>query len=203
MEIIKVCADPFPPYQYIDEDGQMKGTDYEMVMRRLRLAGYEPEMCIAPWSRIYPEFERGEQDVLFQAQDSPERLEKFWLSKLLRYAETEVVTMKSELQGLDSYKQLENYKVGVIADFANGPEIDGLPSSCKIEYPGAKEVLEGIYSGEADCGICDKGVKEYLRSHEENPPVLYIADKLTYQRPLYVMFRNKKHRDDFDSVKED
>ena len=42
--------------------------------------------CIAEWDRIYREFQAGEQDVLFQAQDTPERLEKFYFSKRLRYA---------------------------------------------------------------------------------------------------------------------
>lgn len=200
MEKIRVCADPFPPYQYIDEDGQMKGSDYTLVMERLKEAGYNPEMKIAPWNEIYPEFENGEQDVLFQAQDSPERLEKFWLSKLLRYAKTEVVTANPDLLGLESHKELENYKVGVIADFANGPEIDSLPDSCKTEYKGAKEVLEAIYQGEVDCGVCDSGVKEFLISLMAHPPILYSIETLTYQRPLYVMFRNQKHRDDFDAA---
>lgn len=84
MTRIKVCADPFPPYQYVDRDGSMKGRDYELVVSRLRAAGYDPEVCIAPWDRIYREFQAGEQDVLFQAQDSPERLEKFYFSKMLR-----------------------------------------------------------------------------------------------------------------------
>lgn len=197
MEKIKVCADPFPPYQYIDKDGQMRGQDYDLVMNRLRGAGYCPEMYIAPWSQIYPKFEDGEFDVLFQAQDSPERLEKFYLSKLLRYAVTEVVTAKQELSGLLGYRELQGLKIGVIADFANGPEIDGLPDSCKTKFADTAGVLKGIYDGIVDCGVCDQGVKEYLMAKE---PILYPIPALTYRRPLYVMFRNKKHRDDFDAA---
>ncbi|EOS78317.1 hypothetical protein C817_03569 [Dorea sp. 5-2] len=197
MEKIKVCADPFPPYQYIDKDGQMRGRDYELVMSRLRAAGYSPKMHIAPWNQIYPQFEDGEFDVLFQAQDSPERLEKFYLSRLLRHAVTEVVTVNRGLTGLRKYTELEGYKVGVIADFANGPEIDSLPASCKTEFADAAKVLQGIYDGTVDCGVCDQGVKEYLMAKE---PALYPIPALTYHRPLYVMFRKKKHRDDFDAV---
>ena len=47
MTKIKVCADPFPPYQYVDKDGSIKGKDYELVVSRLRAAGYDPEVCIA------------------------------------------------------------------------------------------------------------------------------------------------------------
>ncbi len=197
MTKIKVCADPFPPYQYVDKDGSIKGKDYELVVSRLRAAGYDPEVCIAEWDRIYREFQAGEQDVLFQAQDSPERLEKFYFSKRLRYAVTEIVTINADLLTLKEYAGLAGYKVGVIAGFANGPEIDGLPDSCKVEYPGTAQVLQGIYDKEVDCGVCDQGVKEYLTA---GLPVLYPIPALTYKRPLYVMFNQEKQRDDFDEA---
>lgn len=197
MTKIKVCADPFPPYQYVDKDGSIKGKDYELVVSRLRAAGYDPEVCIAEWDRIYREFQAGEQDVLFQAQDSPERLEKFYFSKRLRYAVTEIVTINADLLALKEYAGLAGYKVGVIAGFANGPEIDGLPDSCKAEYPGTAQVLQGIYDKEVDCGVCDQGVKEYLMA---GLPVLYPIPALTYKRPLYVMFNQEKQRDDFDEA---
>lgn len=47
MRKLKICADPFPPYQYIDKDGCVKGRDYELVAGRLHKAGYETEVCIA------------------------------------------------------------------------------------------------------------------------------------------------------------
>lgn len=197
MTRIKVCADPFPPYQYVDRDGSMKGRDYKLVVSRLRAAGYDPEVCIAPWDRIYREFQAGEQDVLFQAQDSPERLEKFYFSKMLRYAVTEVVTINPALLALKEYAGLAGYKLGVIAGFANGPEIDSLPDSCKVEFPDTAQVLQGICNREVDCGVCDQGVKEYLMAGQQ---VLFPIPALTYKRPLYVMFNQKKHRDDFDAA---
>lgn len=199
MRKLKICADPFPPYQYIDKDGCVKGRDYELVAGRLHKAGYETEVCIAPWNQIYPEFESGQQDVLFQAQDSPERLEKFYLSKKLRDAVTEVVTADKTLKDIQNYSELENYRLGVIADFANGPEIDSLSASCKVEFPDAAAVLKGIYDGEVDFGVLDQGVKEYLMSDNVT---LYPAPALTYYRPLYVMFREEKVRDDFNAAGE-
>lgn len=197
MTKIKVCADPFPPYQYVDQDGTIKGRDYELVVNRLYKAGYEPEVWIAPWDRIYREFRAGEQDVLFQAQDSPERMEKFYFSEKLRDAVTEIVTINPELIALTEYTGLTGYKVGVIAGFANGPEVDGLPDTCKVEFPGMAELLQGIYDKEVDCGVCDQGVKEYLMAGRS---ALRPIPALTYKRPLYVMFNQKKHRDDFDGA---
>lgn len=200
MRKLRICADPFPPYQYIDKDGSVKGRDYDLVAERLHQAGYETEVCIAAWNQIYPQFENGDQDVLFQAQDSPERLEKFYLSKKLRDAITEVVTIQEKLKDIQNYSDLENYRLGVIADFANGPEIDELSDSCKVGYADAAGVLKGIYEGEVDFGVLDQGVKEYLMA--ENI-ALYPVSALTYYRPLYVMFREKTVRDDFDKTGEE
>ena len=61
-------------------------------------------------------------------------------------------------------------------------------------------MLEGLGSGKVDCGICDQGVRKYLKTQV---PDVYSIPKLTYQRPLYVMFRKEKHRDDFDAVDND
>lgn len=197
MKKIKVCADPFPPYQYIDENGEPAGKDYEFVVNKLKKAGYEPEIWIAPWNQIYPEFESGEQDVLFQAQDSPERLEKFYLSKCFRYAVTEVLTANRKLCAVRSFEELENYKLGVIEEFANGPEIDSLPDNCKVGFRDAEELLDGICTGKVDAGVMDQGVKEYLIKKEME---IYVIPGLTYQRPLYVMFGKEKQRDEFDAI---
>lgn len=197
MERIKVCADPFPPYQYIGKNGKPEGSDYEFVVSRLRMAGYEPEVCIAPWDRIYQEFQEQKHDALFQAQDLEERVEKYYFSKLLRYAVTEVITTNKALTMLTKYTELTNCKVGIIAGFANGAAIDSLPDSCKVEFPGTKEILQGIYHHKVDCGVCDQGVKAFLMAEQ---PALYSISALTYKRPLYVMFHQKKHRDDFDAA---
>ncbi|MDO4555844.1 MAG: transporter substrate-binding domain-containing protein [Lachnospiraceae bacterium] len=199
MEILKVCADPFPPYQYLDSNGQVKGKDYDRIMKKLKTAGYEPIFQIDAWNKIYKEFEDGNQDVLFQAQDSPERRKKFYLSQLFRYAITEIVTANKDLCNITSYNELKNYRVGVIKDYSNGLEIDGLPLSCKIELNNTEEILNAVCSGKVDVGVCDQGVKEYLLNKNQN---VYPIESLTYKRPLYVMFRNRKHRDDFDAVKE-
>lgn len=197
MKKVKVCADSFPPYQYVDMDGKIKGSDYELVMKKLRLAGYEPEIHIGSWDKIYAEFEQGEQDVLFQAQDTPERLRRFFFSRLLRYAVTEVVTANSDLKGIQSFAELQAYRIGVISDFANGPEIDMLPDSCKTWFADSKEILQAVCDKKVDFGICDQGVREYYSGRNDH---LYSVEALVYKRPLYVLFRDKKQRDDFDKT---
>lgn len=197
MKKLRVCADPFPPYQYYDNNGQIMGSDYSRVKAALEKAGYETEFVIDSWDVIYTAFEAGDMDVLFQAQDSPERIAKFKLSDKLRNADTDILTLNPELANLENHSQLADYKIGVIKGFNNGHEIDELPSSCKVEYDGTPEVLEGLRKGETDFAIGDSGVVAYLSKEDDS---FITVEKLRYSRPLYVMFNDSSIRDDFNAA---
>jgi len=197
MKKLKVCADPFPPYQYFDEEGQIKGSDYSRVKAALEKAGYDTEFIIDSWENIYTAFENGEMDVLFQAQDSPERIARFKLSEKLRNADTDILTLNPNLIGLERHSDLADYRIGVIKGFNNGPEIDELPDICKIEFEGTPEVLEGLRSGETDFAVGDSGVIGFLSKPEDN---FLAVRKLRYSRPLYVLFNDETIRDDFNAA---
>ena len=192
---LKVCADPFPPYQYLNDEGAFVGTDYFIVKNCLESAGYCVEMSIAPWNEIYPLFEKKEMDVLFQAQDSPERLERFYLSDMFRRAVTEVITTKKELAGIWSHDDLKNYRIGGIDGFTNGPRIDCLPKENKKFFQDTEAILKALDHGQIDFGVVDQGVKNYVKPDDME---LNTVTALTYERPLYVLFNSQKVRDDFN-----
>lgn len=197
MKKLRVCADPFPPYQYYKENGEITGSDYEIVKAALEKAGYETEFIIDSWDVIYSAFESGVNDVLFQAQDSPERIAKFKLSDKLRNADTDILTTNPRLAKLEKHVQLADYRIGVIKGFNNGPEIDELPDNCKFEYEGTPEVLEGLRKGETDFAVGDSGVVAYLKNKDDK---FITVEKLRYSRPLYVMFNDAGVRDDFNAA---
>lgn len=198
---IRLGADPFPPYQYLGEDGAPKGSDWQRVSQTLRRAGYAPQVRIAPWDEVYGAFERGELDGLFQVQDTPERVARYFLSDKLRSAVTLVVTADQALTALDSYQEIvrRELTLGVIEGFANGPEIDSLPDRLKRTYDGTQSVLLAVARGEAALGVCDQGVMEFLT---ERQPELrcHTVPALVYERPLYVMFRRREDRDAYNGA---
>ena len=196
MKTIKVCADPFPPYQYVKEDGSMAGRDYDVVCGALAAAGYDVEVTIADWSVVISAFENQECDALFQVQDTPARREAYRFSEKLRDAVTDVVKLQGNGLAIAAYDDLKNYRLGLIAGFANGDDIDSLPEGCKRYYNGTQEILDALYAGEIDAAVCDRGVREYLTDFDEK---IVPVEALTYKRPLYVMFHDAGIRDDFNS----
>ncbi len=191
--LIKIGADPFPPYQYLDGSGNAAGSDYRHITEAMRRAGWRTETVIDAWGEILRRFEKKELDAVFQVQDTPERLEKYFLSDLLREAETVFVTLDAALLALESAQALpaRSLTLGVIAGFANGPAVDLLPESLKRFYPDTTSLLQGLEYGEVRLAVCDRGVMEYICEKEACKPVPLIIPALTFKRPLYVMFHDR------------
>lgn len=201
MKKIKVGADPFPPYQYKAADGSICGSDHDRVVRLLKMVGYEPEVTIEEWPVVFGAMEEGSLDALFQVQDTPERLEKYYFSDLLRYAVTELITVDKNLTGLGDYADIakEGLRLGVLDGFANGADIDALPEKCKRYYADTPELLRAVAAGEVDLAVCDQGVKNYL-SDKMGIEDFYVVETLVYKRPLYVMFCREADRDAFNGA---
>jgi len=199
-KIIKIGADPFPPYQYFDKDGILRGSDYEMVKKTFDLMDMETEYVIKEWSEISTMMEEKELDAAFQVQATPERLKRFYFSGLFRNAVTEVITSNPNLE-LTNYAQIpeKGFTLGVIAGYTNGKEIDALPKKCKRFFEGTVALIKGISAGDVDLGIFDQGVKAYLM--EQNGITnLYAIPAMTFLRPLNVIFNDGKLRDAFDEA---
>lgn len=196
MKKIKICADPFPPYQYINDNGEAEGLDHELINAVFNDAGYSMDIKIAPWNEVIDAFEKKEYDALFQVQDTPERRKKYFLSYKLRDAVTDVVKVAGSGIQADSYDKLSEYRIGLIDGFANGEDIDRLPEECKIFHEDTREMIDALTAGEIDVAVCDRGVVKYLSGADEK---LVPIEALTYRRPLYVMFHDRDLRDSFNA----
>lgn len=196
--ILRVGADPFPPYQYYDESGVVRGIDSDTVTAAFEEAGYKIEIELMDWSDVQKKFDNGELHAIFQVQPDPERLAKYCFSDLLRNAATEVVSSKAGLS-LNAYQDIpvQNLTLGVLQGYTNGPEIDALPEDSKKEYKDNVSLLRAISAGEVDLGVYDRGVKEYLMK-QEGITNIYPIESMTYTRPLHVVFRDPALRDTFN-----
>jgi ABC-type amino acid transport substrate-binding protein len=197
-KVLTVGADPFPPYQYYDNSGAVKGSDYDLVKRAFELAGYEIMVVLDDWKTIEESVINKNIDAAFQVQRTPEREKKYFFSDLLRNAVTEVVTGNKDLV-INTFKEMEEKRtsIGVIKNYSYGDDIDSLDSSLKVPYPDQLPLLKAINAREVDMGVFDKGVKEYLmKSAGLNN--IYPIKALEFIRPLYVVFHDPTLRDEFN-----
>jgi hypothetical protein len=196
---VKIGADPFPPYQYFDDQGVLRGEDYEKVKKAATEAGFEPEFILDDWAVIERNFNDNNLDAVFQLPVTPEREKKNYLfSKLLRNGKTEVATSLpdqgiKDLSGID----LEKYSLGLVEGVSYGDDIAALKRITRKFFKNNDDLIISIGKGETSFGIFDEGVKRFLMEKLSVRNINAI-DALTFSRPLFMAFRDKKIRDLFD-----
>lgn len=193
-----VGADPFPPYQYMNDQGQIIGSDCETVRNAFLNAGYEIEIIIDDWAKIETDIRHKNIDAAFQVQKTPEREKLYYFSDLLRYATTEVITNDISLQPSSlSSIDTQGLSLGAIANYAYGEPVDSINPTRKRFFDQQSTLLHAISTGNVNLGIFDQGVKQYLMQREQINN-LHVLDALTFQRPLYVVFASASIRDAFN-----
>jgi polar amino acid transport system substrate-binding protein len=195
---IRIGADPFPPYQYYDDQGILRGSDFEHVRAAGVAVGFEMEFELGEWSLMERSFYERRLDAVFQVQKTPEREKHFLFSKLLRNAVTEFITGHDDIKA-DSFENLVagNFRFGLIQNYAYGEPIDSLNPALKALYPDQEALLAAIAKKKVDVGVFDQGVKNFLME-KLGISTVYALSSLSFLRPLYMAFHDGEIRDAFD-----
>ena len=198
---VLVGADPFPPYQYYDDQGNVQGTDYETVREAFCKAGYEPSFVLKEWAEIEEMMDAGELAAAFQVQKNPDREKRWLFSHLLRNAVTEVITAVDGLAVTSLEEAIaKQYKLGIIEGYSYGKEVDSLSSCNKIVFSSLDSLLQGVSEQEVHLAIFDKGVKEFL-AQQMGLHNIRSLPALEFIRPLYVAFLDPAIQKDFNAAR--
>lgn len=198
MRHLIIGADPFPPYQYIDKNKNICGSDYDTVSLIIDRMGYKADYIIQEWSLIEKKFNNKEIDIVFQVQKTPEREKLFYFSEKLRDAVTSIVTSTNKvhygnIEGLFE----ENSKLGVIENYKYGEIIDSIGLENKKLFKSIDELLKSVNDKKVAFGVVDLGVFNHLnRQNIYNN--IRVLDDMNFNRPLYVAFNDKTLRDEFN-----
>ncbi len=199
MRNLIIGADPFPPYQYINESGEICGVDYDTVKTVIDKMGYKAKYVIADWPVIEDKFKKSEIDIVFQVQKTPEREKNYYFSDKLRDAITSIATSTDDNTNLNSIEDIIKGKriIGVINNYQYGEIIDSIDVSCKRYFKSLEELLESLNSTEVEFGVVDLGVFNFLNKNAYYNKIK-IIEKLNFNRPLYVAFNDDQLRNEFN-----
>jgi len=199
MKTLIIGADPFPPYQYIDDDGNIQGSDYATVKSIIDKMGYPAKFIIDEWSIIEKKFKEKEIDLVFQVQKTPEREKYFYFSHKLRDAVTSIVTASNgtKYNSIDDLF-LANAKIGVLKGYQYGELIDSIPAEYKEFFGSLDELLDSVNNGLTKFGVTDLGVFNHLNNNGKYDAIK-VLDNFNFNRPLYVAFNDSNIRDEFNS----
>ncbi len=66
-DVIKVGCDTYPPFSYVDVDGNLTGIDIDLATEAFERMGYEPEFNIIKWEEKKDLLEKGEIDCIWSS----------------------------------------------------------------------------------------------------------------------------------------
>jgi len=115
---IKFMTEHYPPYNYV-EDGRPQGIAIDLMvlmLKRLNTNHQRKDIRILPWARAYKMLLEDKNTALFAMTKTKQREKLFkWVGP---FAQTNVslIAKKQSKILLDSSKEINNYKIGVVRD---------------------------------------------------------------------------------------
>ena len=204
-KVLFVGADPYPPYQYVDDDGKTKGLDFEVIRDIIDKMGYDPIFIIKEWSVIEELLNNKRLDMVFQVTKTPEREKRYYFYEKLRDIIEVIITSKEDVLSFTSMEEFIKYivggnlKLGVMKGYRYGGPINSIPEENKIPYTSTREILDAVSSRQVDFGIIDLGILKYhVKKNREKYANIKVLENLRVIRPLYVVFNDPLLRDEFN-----
>lgn len=200
MSMLLVGADPFPPYQYLDENGNVVGSDYDTVCTLLQHMGYSASVILREWSEVEALMDSKEINLAFQVQKTEERLSKWYFSDKFRDATTVIISLDADAPFDISNLSVSGETLGVIRGYKYGDIIDSLDERCKLSCHSLDEIINLILDGRIHYGVADLGVLQYLQKKNTKYTKIQVVNNTYFNRPLYVVFNDEKLCSKFNSA---
>ena len=191
IETVKLVADPYPPYQY-KENNTVKGIDHDIITAAFEEHEIKTKTQLFPWEVCIEHMEMKKVDGIFQITITPEREKAFLFSKPLRIAKTVLFrNTKTPVRfnkDVEILCQLKRYKLGVLAGYSYDPMIDSLREPVRTEVKSQEMLLEDLLRGEFDLAIMDLGVAAYLMEKMDMDGIERV-EGYEITRQLHVAFQ--------------
>jgi len=153
---LRVIAEDFPPYNYVDENGAVVGQSTEVVRAIMNKLGENISIEVMPWEQAYDLVQKEPGVALYSTARTPDREDMFlWVGPLMSY-EKYLYAKKSSGIKINSLADVKNVKA--IAGVKNEGGIQRLiDQGGKVIYATTGyEALKKMMDGSADLWLGPK-----------------------------------------------
>jgi polar amino acid transport system substrate-binding protein len=159
---LRLASSLWPPF--VDTENNPRAA-VDLVSTALARAGYIAENEITSLDRVISGLQAGSYDGSSALWRSPER-EQFLLYSSA-YLENRLMLVGKSGSKVDvaSFAELAGKKVGLVADYAYGPELDQAKEPIFVRGTSTDENLRALLRGELDYVVCDALVIHHLAQH--------------------------------------
>lgn len=146
----------YPPYEFLDRNGQPAGFNVELTRAVARQAGLAVDIQLGPWGRIRKGLANGDVDMVQGMFYSPERDRAFAFSPAHSVVQHVIAVRKGTTEPLD-LKGLAGKSILVMA----GDVMEDVAKSAGyagqlVAVPSQEEALRLLASGRHDCALVAK-----------------------------------------------
>jgi polar amino acid transport system substrate-binding protein len=191
MKTVRLVADPYPPYQYLEGDS-VRGCDQEIVGASFATQGMYVYTELREWNDCLRALNLGETDGIYQIAKTPERERIYLFSQPLRKAITVLFTngmyTVDVKTGDGLQKILQGRPVGIVSGYSMGERIADMDDSMVIQDENPVALIKGLAQGKYDFALLDLGVGTYLARHLGIEHIRVVPG-CKIDRKLYLAFR--------------
>jgi polar amino acid transport system substrate-binding protein len=184
----------WPPYS--SEHLPNGGETVEKVVSVFKRMGYDPQIEFLPWSRAVRGTSGVSPTYLGFFPEYPSENSHFMFSDSLGESVIGLVHKKSRKLDVTTFTALTKYRLGVVKDYINTPEIDRLIQSGAIKPNVAindRQNLVSLLNDEIDIAVIDERVMLYILENDTElklrAKAKFVFDKtLSRRQTLHLAF---------------
>jgi L-cystine transport system substrate-binding protein len=143
------------------KDGQLGGTDGELMVYVAKEIGLEPSPQQADWAALIESTKQGKIDVMHGAMGWLEARTKIMiLSEPIYYFGT--LLAQKEENNFTTFADMKGHKVGTVTGFTLVPELKGVDGIGEVKlYDTSDGVMQDLLAGRIDMAILDPPLVQY------------------------------------------
>lgn len=161
-ERLRIVTDPWAPYVY-EEEGQVKGIDYEVTAEVFKRLGVEVDWQLMPWRRCMLMVDQGLADGVLDIFHSTLRdSQLFYPNEPLSDVEFVLFQANDRRHPVNSLEDLRGLTVGTSAGYDYGTEFLESPLFRREAAPTQEANFGKLQRGRIDLVITDRRVGRFM-----------------------------------------
>ncbi len=172
----------YPPFNFIDDQGNVAGFERELGDELCKRAGLTCEWVTTDWDSIIPNLQSGNYDVIIAGMSITDEREK-----VVDFSENYVPPADSAYVGLTADADI---KAGVVSAQVGTIQAGHVAESgaTLLEFPTPDETVAAVRNGEAVAVFADK---DYLEPYvkESNGELTFVGDSVPLGGGVGLAFR--------------
>jgi polar amino acid transport system substrate-binding protein len=188
---LRLASSLWPPFV---DTGDDPGVAVDLVTKALARAGYIAQDEVTSLEAVLRGLREGSFDGSTSLWRSPEREPFLLYSNAYLENRLMLVGQKGSKVDVTSFAELPGKKIGIVQDYAYGPELEQAKQPVFVRGPSTEENLRALLRGELDYVLCDALVIHYLTQQypQKVQEKLAMGSHALITRPLHFAVRKDR-----------